>query len=114
MQCARVLLGARKLVAINSKRGNKNFFKGRGAPSTGAHTSRGGYRHDAARLASYTFIAPDLTDFKLLPYVSVLTMRSPKHRRRLLKEADTRGHTVAQATAEEKAQKDAIERASNA
>ena len=63
MQPSRLLLGARKLVAITSKRGNKNFYKGRGAPSTGVHTAKGGYKIDLARVASYTFIAPDLTNF---------------------------------------------------
>ena len=65
MQPSRLLHGARKLVAITSKRGNKNFYKGRGAPPTGEHTDRGGYRVDPQRVASYTFIAPDLTGFKV-------------------------------------------------
>lgn len=38
---SRVLLGATKLSAITSKRGNKNFYKGRGAKSTGYRTKRG-------------------------------------------------------------------------
>ena len=38
---SRILLGAKKLPAITSKRGNKNFYKGRGAKSTGYRTPHG-------------------------------------------------------------------------
>lgn len=63
MHFARVLCGAKKLTAITSKRGNKNFYKGRGAPAPGHHTKWGGYHVDAARVATITFAAPDLTGF---------------------------------------------------
>ena len=38
---SRALLGAKKLSAITSKRGNKNFYKGRGAKSLGYRTPHG-------------------------------------------------------------------------
>jgi hypothetical protein len=63
MHFARALFGAKKLVAITSKRGNKNFYKGRGAPAAGHRTKWGGYHIDAARVATITFAAPDLTGF---------------------------------------------------
>ena len=65
MQFSRFLLGAKKLPAITSKRGNKNFYKGRGAPSTGSHTAAGGYTQDPSKIATITFVAPDLTGFKV-------------------------------------------------
>ena len=38
---SRVLLGATKLSALTSKRGNKNYFKGRGAKSLGYKGTKG-------------------------------------------------------------------------
>ena len=78
MQLSRLLRGATKLPALNSKRGNKNFYKGRGAPSTGVHTPRGTYQQDPARIASLVFVAPDLTNTKLRPYVSSKTRQQTK------------------------------------
>jgi len=106
-------MGARKLSAITSKRGNKNFYKGRGAPPAGEHTDRGGYRLDQARLASYTFIAPDLTGFKLLPYVSMLTRHAPEKRAALLQKADMQEQEEAQAKAEQAAANQAVRGATN-
>jgi hypothetical protein len=65
MHLTRLLLGAKKLPAITSKRGNKNFYKGRGAPAAGEHTRTGGYKVDRARVATITFVAPDLTGFQV-------------------------------------------------
>lgn len=78
MRPSSLLLGARKLAAITSKRGNKNFYKGRGAPAAGSHTARGGYKIDPARVASYVFVAPDLTGFKLKAYVAANTPKVAK------------------------------------
>lgn len=78
MQFSRMLRGATKLPALNSKRGNKNFYKGRGAPSTGVHTPRGTYQQDPARIASLVFVAPDLTNTKLRAYVSSKTRQQSK------------------------------------
>lgn len=61
---------------LNSKRGNKNFYKGKGVQSTGTHTSKGGYRLLEHKLPN--FKVPDLAGFKLLPYVSHTTTTAPK------------------------------------
>ncbi len=52
---------------LNSKFGNKNFYKGRGARNEGTHTSKGGYVVRPERLLR--IVAPDLTGFDLKPYV---------------------------------------------
>ncbi|GAB5369180.1 hypothetical protein AAMO2058_001383500 [Amorphochlora amoebiformis] len=59
--------------AITSKRGNKNFYKGRGAPARkmGFWISGGKFVIDPKKAEIYTFKAPDLSDFKLKPYVEV-------------------------------------------
>mmetsp|Transcript_13376 Transcript_13376/g.48705 ORF Transcript_13376/g.48705 Transcript_13376/m.48705 type:complete len:87 (-) Transcript_13376:680-940(-) len=60
---------AKGFLRLTSKRGNKNYYKGKGAASTGKHTSKGGYRLLASKLP--VFNVPDLTDFPLKPYVSL-------------------------------------------
>jgi hypothetical protein len=89
---SRVLLGATKLSAITSKRGNKNFYKGRGAKSLGYKGTKGDRNSDTATISALvnsllrlspsllplhvgrftfdpskfvrvSFIAPDVTDF---------------------------------------------------
>ena len=65
-----ILLRATRYKAYNSKMGNKNFYKGRGAPSSGSHTKyRGQYNINSRKVFNNTFDAPDLTDFKLKAYV---------------------------------------------
>lgn len=54
--------------ALNSKRGPKNFYKGKGAEPTGRHTRKGGYQILKDRLPE--FVVPDLKNFKLKAYVS--------------------------------------------
>ncbi|KAK9823882.1 hypothetical protein WJX72_006162 [[Myrmecia] bisecta] len=54
--------------ALTSKRGPKGFYKGKGAQPTGHHTRKGGYRILKERIPDY--VVPDLTGFKLLPYVA--------------------------------------------
>ena len=49
---SRVLLGAKKLSAITSKRGNKNFYKGRGAKSIGYRTPHGRATHQPAHYST--------------------------------------------------------------
>ena len=53
---------------MTGKRGNKDFYKGRGAKSTGFHTRKGSYIIQPHKLRD--FVVPDLTGFKLKPYVS--------------------------------------------
>ena len=60
---------------LNSKFGNKNFYKGRGARNEGTHTSKGGYVVRPERLLR--IVAPDLTGFDLKPYVHTQT-RAPQ------------------------------------
>jgi large subunit ribosomal protein L41 len=49
--------------ALTSKRGNKNFYKGKGAAPTGHHTTKGGYRILNWKLPDY--VVPDLTNFEV-------------------------------------------------
>lgn len=45
------------------------------------HTPKGTYIQDPARIASLVFVAPDLTNTKLRPYVSTQTrQQSKKHK----------------------------------
>ncbi|EIE25474.1 hypothetical protein COCSUDRAFT_52881 [Coccomyxa subellipsoidea C-169] len=53
---------------LTSKLGPKNFYKGKGVPSTGHHTRKGTYVILKDRLPDY--VVPDLTGFKLKPYVA--------------------------------------------
>lgn len=67
---SRVMLGAAKLTAITSKRGNKNFYKGRGAPSIGYKGTRGKFTFDPSKFTRISFIAPELKGFPLKAYVA--------------------------------------------
>ncbi|KAG0249040.1 hypothetical protein BG011_009631 [Mortierella polycephala] len=58
---------------LTAKRG-RNHYKGTGSGATGRHTKRGGYFIEWERVRS--FVVPDLTDFKLLPYVSRSTQKT--------------------------------------
>ncbi|KAK3816655.1 MAG: mitochondrial ribosomal protein L27-domain-containing protein [Benniella sp.] len=58
---------------LSSKRG-RNHYKGTGSGPMGRHTKRGGYMIEWERVRS--FVVPDLTDFKLLPYVSRSTQKT--------------------------------------
>ena len=52
---------------MNSKFGNKNYVKGRGARNEGTHTNKGGYVVRPERLMR--IVAPDFTGCTLKPYV---------------------------------------------
>mmetsp|Transcript_46124 Transcript_46124/g.88012 ORF Transcript_46124/g.88012 Transcript_46124/m.88012 type:complete len:98 (-) Transcript_46124:1682-1975(-) len=56
----------------NSKRGNKNFFKGKGVPAIGRHTRKGHYLVVPWKIPEY--VVPDLTGFALKPYISPLRL----------------------------------------
>jgi len=59
-----------------SKRGNKRFYKGRGARSLGEVDSKGHFRYNPAKLP--VFHVPDLTDCELKPYVAYGTPKLEK------------------------------------
>ncbi|KAK3423521.1 hypothetical protein EUGRSUZ_F00376, partial [Eucalyptus grandis] len=53
---------------LSSKRAPRNYYKGKNCKPTGFHTRKGGYVLLQEKLPNY--VVPDLTDFKLKPYVS--------------------------------------------
>ncbi|XP_038703243.1 39S ribosomal protein L41-A, mitochondrial-like isoform X3 [Tripterygium wilfordii] len=53
---------------LSSKRAPRNYYKGKNCKPTGFHTRKGGYVLMQEKLPNY--VVPDLTDFKLKPYVS--------------------------------------------
>ncbi|XVE95253.1 hypothetical protein REPUB_Repub02eG0080400 [Reevesia pubescens] len=53
---------------LSSKRAPRDYYKGKNCKSTGFHTRKGGYVLMLEKLPNY--VVPDLTDFKLKPYVS--------------------------------------------
>ncbi|KAJ0025686.1 hypothetical protein Pint_08384 [Pistacia integerrima] len=56
----------------SSKRGPRDYYKGKNCEPTGFHTRKGGYVVVQVKLPNY--LAPDLTDFDLKPYVSQCLM----------------------------------------
>ncbi|KAK1312203.1 hypothetical protein QJS10_CPA07g00909 [Acorus calamus] len=56
------------LQILSSKRAPRDYYKGKNCKSTGFHTRKGGYVVMDEKLPSY--VVPDLTGFKLKPYVS--------------------------------------------
>ncbi|CAD5180660.1 unnamed protein product [Musa acuminata subsp. malaccensis] len=56
------------LSILSSKRGPRDYYKGKNCKPTGFHTRKGGYVVMDEKLPLY--VVPDLTDFKLKPYVS--------------------------------------------
>eukprot|EP00112_Aurelia_sp_Birch-Aquarium-sp1_P013708 Seg2921.5 transcript_id=Seg2921.5/GoldUCD/mRNA.D3Y31 product="39S ribosomal protein L41-B mitochondrial" pseudo=true protein_id=Seg2921.5/GoldUCD/D3Y31 len=73
MQLTRILLGATRGV-MTGKRGNKNFYKGRGVRNPGFLTRHGNFRVVPKKVPE--FIVPDLTGFELKPYVSWKTQKA--------------------------------------
>jgi hypothetical protein len=67
----------RRAPSLNSKMGNKNFYKGRGARNEGTHTSKGGYVVRPERLLR---IAPPaaLATTPLRPYVHLAARAPPR------------------------------------
>ncbi|CAL5092231.1 unnamed protein product [Urochloa decumbens] len=53
---------------LSSKRAPRDYYKGKNCKPTGFHTRKGGYVIVDEKLPR--FMVPDLTDFKLKPYVS--------------------------------------------
>ncbi|KAI3992931.1 hypothetical protein MKX01_009674 [Papaver californicum] len=56
------------LSILSSKRAPKDYYKGKNCKPAGFHTRKGGYVVVDEKLPNY--VVPDLTDFKLKPYVS--------------------------------------------
>ncbi|XP_017241126.1 uncharacterized protein LOC108213847 [Daucus carota subsp. sativus] len=59
---------ASSLDILSSKRGPRDYYKGKNCKPTGFHTRKGGYVVVQEKLPNY--VVPDLTDFKLKPYVA--------------------------------------------
>ncbi|XP_061353396.1 uncharacterized protein LOC133298161 [Gastrolobium bilobum] len=53
---------------LSPKRAPRGYYKGKNCTPTGFHTRKGGYVLVQEKLPNY--VVPDLTDFKLKPYVS--------------------------------------------
>ncbi|KAK4352374.1 hypothetical protein RND71_027892 [Anisodus tanguticus] len=53
---------------LTTKRVPRGFYKGKNCEPTGFHTRKGGYVIMQEKLPNY--VVPDLTNFKLRPYVS--------------------------------------------
>ncbi|KAJ8619376.1 hypothetical protein MRB53_027905 [Persea americana] len=53
---------------LSSKRGPRDYYKGKNCKPTGFHTRKGGYVVVNEKLPNY--VIPNLTDFKLKPYVA--------------------------------------------
>jgi len=56
------------LSQLTGKRGNKNYYKGKGCRTMGRHTRKGKYILMEEKMPDY--MVPDLLGFKLQPYVS--------------------------------------------
>ncbi|XP_076884963.1 uncharacterized protein LOC143534308 [Bidens hawaiensis] len=56
------------LSILTSKTGPRDYYKGKNCKSTGFHTRKGRYVVVQEKLPNY--VVPDLTDFKLKPYIS--------------------------------------------
>jgi len=54
--------------SLSPKHMPKGWYKGRNVPSIGRHTAKGGYIVMPEKIPIY--VVPDLTNFKLRPYVS--------------------------------------------
>lgn len=68
-----------KRLPLNSKRGNKNFYKGKGCTNEGRLTSKGRFLVDPKRRLE--LMVPDLTGFKLKPYVVATASLVPPEQR---------------------------------
>ncbi|KAK0742304.1 mitochondrial ribosomal protein L27-domain-containing protein [Apiosordaria backusii] len=75
MQPTRALLGMRyRKLRLTTKDVNKGFYKGTGSGSMGRHTNRGGYIIEWNKVRTY--VCPDLTGFKLTPFVTNTVRRT--------------------------------------
>lgn len=64
--------GAKKLNGpLSPKRGNKNYYKGKGGWKGGSLDKHGNFRKDYSKMKF--LVVPDLTNFELTAYVSQAT-----------------------------------------
>jgi len=66
---------ARKRQPLTVKRGDKNYYKGKGATKQGRHTSKAKFMVDPKKLLELVF--PDLNGFKLKPYIAASASKTP-------------------------------------
>ena len=63
MQPTAPLQRAIRRLALTTKQGPHNFYKGHGTGAMGSHTKYGGYRIDWKKVRTY--VCPDLIDFNV-------------------------------------------------
>ena len=63
MQPTAPLQRAIRRLALTTKQGPHNFYKGHGTGAMGSHTKYGGYRIDWKKVRTY--VCPDLLDFNV-------------------------------------------------
>ncbi|KAK5119681.1 hypothetical protein LTR85_007256 [Meristemomyces frigidus] len=68
MQPTPVLQRAIRRLALTTKQGPHNYYKGNGTGAMGQHTKYGGYRIDWKKVRTY--VCPDLREFNLTPFVA--------------------------------------------
>ncbi|KAI7089678.1 hypothetical protein KC356_g2296 [Hortaea werneckii] len=68
MQPTPILQRAIKRLALTTKQGPHNYYKGNRTGAMGSHTKYGGYRVDWKKVRTY--VCPDLSDFQLTPFVA--------------------------------------------
>lgn len=77
MQPSPVLQRAIKRLALTTKQGPHNFYKGNRTGAMGSHTKYGGYRLDWKKVRTY--ICPDLSDFNVSPVAVSFPIPSHHH-----------------------------------
>lgn len=70
---------ATKRLPLNTKRAKKGYYKGKGCTSEGRLTSKGKFIADP--LKKLQLIVPDLTGFKLKPYIAKTISKIPPENR---------------------------------
>ncbi|GAX10481.1 hypothetical protein FisN_21Lh179 [Fistulifera solaris] len=71
---------AKKRLVLTTKRAHKGFYKGNGATKEGRLTSKGKFIVDPLRRLE--LVVPDLTGFKLKPYIARSVPRVPPEQQR--------------------------------
>mmetsp|Transcript_930 Transcript_930/g.1278 ORF Transcript_930/g.1278 Transcript_930/m.1278 type:complete len:114 (+) Transcript_930:93-434(+) len=71
---------ATKRVPLTTKRARKGFYKGKGGTKEGRLTSKGRFIFDPLKVLN--LIVPDLTGFKLKPYIAATVPKLPPEGRR--------------------------------
>ncbi|WPH00354.1 hypothetical protein R9X50_00318000 [Acrodontium crateriforme] len=75
MQPSPVLQRSIRRLALTTKQGPHNYYKGNRTGAMGEHTKWGGYKVDFNKVRTY--VCPDLSDFLLTPFV-VTKLKTPK------------------------------------